>query len=308
MSSKFVVSVGFVALGAGVFGGIWMDWRTRVPAPPPTTGRTINYVVQPYEKANLVVAPKDTITWTRADGQNQNLQINFASDDTPCVSWTANSLSCQIDPTKPVGAYLYQCTDRSGGTYDCPDPGIQQRTTGGNGTPTPVLHWQPVGYFTQVGIDFKDLATWTVPGETPSAPIRPSVTAPPGPSSQEGPPKTEPKPKKAIAPSTVLAAVACNKSTGNPQVTQETPPPATEDKPISVQQGHTIFWDGPYDTQITFTGSNPCNGGVMAVSTHGPWSCQIPSNQAKTSYPYTANVKCANSKSTPESISVVAGP
>jgi len=291
----------FVGGFVGVFVGIFVDYhamRVTPPTPPPG-GRTINYVVQPYEKANLVVLPYDTITWSRADKQNQYLQINFASEDSPCSGGVVvvNGVpTCKIDSTAQ-GAYLYSCYDSQGGSYDCPDPGIQQRTTGGNGTPTPVLHWQPVGYFTQVAIDFKDLATWTVPGEAPSAPIRPSGATPPGTS-----------PQTAAAPSTVLAAVACNKNTGNPQVTQETPPPATEDKPISVQQGHTIFWDGPYDTQITFAGSNPCSGGVKAVSTHGPWSCQIPKKQPITSYPYTANVKCANSSSTAESISVVAGP
>ncbi len=287
-SRSRVFAGGGVALLVGVFVGIFMDHHAmRVTPPQLKPGRTINYVVQPYEKSNLVVAPGDTINWSRADGQNQNLQIYFPSGDTPCTPPSTGGLSCVIDGTKAGGDYFYQCLQNDGSTFDCPDPGIQQRSTGGNIPPTPIRYWQLPGYFTQVAIDFRDLANWTVPGTAPSMPGGPGVATPPGSNLREVRPKTGTKPKITVASFTVFAAVACN--AGTVEVTEENPtiqPKA--DLPISVPPTQTMWWDGPHDFQISFNnGKSPCSNLLPTKPQPGPLSC-VPNTTGTFNYTVTA--------------------
>lgn len=110
-----------VAFVAGVFAGIWLDWKHK------TGGREIVYQVQDYQRANVEVHPGDTIELVPPPGGNPSgLQMNFVGKLSPCVNQT-NPAKCVIDQDAAQGPYFFTC---SGGGYDCPDPGLQQSPTG----------------------------------------------------------------------------------------------------------------------------------------------------------------------------------
>jgi len=271
----YALTAGFFVLG--LFGGIWMDWVTwlRHPLAQP---RNLEFVVQPYEKANLIVYPNDRVTWTRLDGkENQYLSINFASDNPPCQGGTPGDPLCILDGTK-LGTYFYHCGAGDGSTYICPDPGIQQKSTGGSGGGTSAVS---VSYPMAVVADFGTLVGLNLPVKffalppTPKAisPVQPKVSAPPN----------------AAASSMVLAAVACQQG-GPVQVTQENPPQGAG-APINSTANQTIWWDGPKDFQVAFpAGNNPCASGPTQKYS-GPWQCVVNTMSSGTfTFPYTATV------------------
>jgi hypothetical protein len=291
MTNRSKVCYALTVFVVGLFGGIWMDWVTWL-LHPVVQPRNLEFVVQPYEKANLVVYPNDRITWTRLDGkENQYLSINFASGNPPCQGGTPGDPLCILDGTK-LGTYFYQCGAGDGSTYVCPDPGIQQKSTGGGGGGTTSVS---VSYPMALVADFGTLVGLNLPVKFFARPAPPKTISP-------GEPRIS-IPPIAAASSMVLAAVACKKG-GPVEVTQENPPQSAG-SPINATANQTIWWDGPKDFQVAFpSGKNPCASGGPTRIYSGPWQCVVNTTSSGTfTFPYSATVPgCAAPTTNPEVI------
>jgi hypothetical protein len=111
---------------AGVFFGIWADWRVMKAR---YGHQNLKYQVQNYPRANLAVYPGDKITLVPPKGgSGADLHMNFVGYS-PCT--TANgSNPCEIKQNGGTGPFFFTCSSTGGnGSYSCPDPGIQQSPT-----------------------------------------------------------------------------------------------------------------------------------------------------------------------------------
>lgn len=110
---------------AGVFFGIWLDWRHQ----------RISFAVQDYDEASLVVRSGETISLVapgspkHGHGSAEQPPLMKFIGYSPCTE-TMPSSTCTIAPVAqaPNGPYYFICDGGQG--YTCNDPGIQQSTTG----------------------------------------------------------------------------------------------------------------------------------------------------------------------------------
>lgn len=241
---------------AGVFVGIWLDWS----APKP--GRSITYVVEPNQQANLKVFAGDQIQLADGTGKQTDWMVSFLGDS-PCVGATnpATPVSlCKIAPNLDArSSYAFACT--SGNESGCPDPGIQPSST------TPINF----GYWTQVGLAL----------HLTNVQLPPVVT---------GGPRVE----KAVATSTsptYQAWVYCNPQTKLMSVLDTNGDPVTD---IAVSNGQTVNWGGTYPFTLAATNYHDgfCSGGKPDVTNQRYAQCVV--NQSKQMMKYTVQSQTCN--------------
>jgi len=125
MRRRSIVLLLICVFVAGVFFGIWADWRVMKKR---YSHQNLIYQVQNYPTANLAVYPGDKITLVPPHGgSGDDLQMNFVGYNNPCED--TNPLNpCVIKQTAGIGPYFFTCSSVKYG-YTCPDPGIQQTPT-----------------------------------------------------------------------------------------------------------------------------------------------------------------------------------
>jgi hypothetical protein len=206
--STWLLVVGVFVVG-DLF-GIWMDWSTWSHH---LTGRDIVFEVQDYQMANLQVGSGDHIWLKPPDGvTGSDLKVKWVGSN-PCAGG-GNPTDCIIDSWNkaPAGPYFFSCDSAK---YSCPEPGIQQKSTG------PI---ENLGYGLFLKWDFLHLFGIR----------RPSLEE------QQGPPTSGTHP----ATGSKTAIVSCSRDT---KTTVLQDPNGDDETTInaSIGQSESVFWLDP---------------------------------------------------------------
>jgi hypothetical protein len=270
----------------GVFLGIWADWSewlsgpvslvvpgTSLKTPPGLGGRDLEYVVDNYGSANLVVYKTDVIHLQQPGGST-GATMNFLGGYSPCAEGN-NTSTCTLDGSKPLGPFFFSCSSKNG--YTCPDPAIQQAPSSGPGK----VIWIPTPAPTLGVAGGKDVAhAFGAPRFADST--QPAAATSPGGSPGSGGPNGGAT-VSGIKP--VAGYVVCNASgkTEVDQLNANDPPP---DSSIAVAKGDLLTWVSPSPFTLTWKSSGLCGatnpGGVSTNKTQ----CAV--TGAPGAYHYTA--------------------
>ncbi len=288
----------------GVLLGVWLDWHAWIAndlgPKDDGGGKNLHWDVETWGDANLLVDPNQQLMLTLSDQPSSDLQFNFVdTSNIPCSEGNKKD-TCTIKSTTPGQIYLFGCKSGST-TYNCPDPGIKQRGTTGNGG----RRWDWLSYgqvlLTDLGCWFgcdltKVRARWM---------IEPASTSKEdsGATSLHG--TTPTKEVSAAAPANTWGFAYCDGAPPNNSHVLPKNPTGTPDSPATVNQNQSFTWMSNNNFSIQFTqgsalcgtvnlGASPSEGRYIA-------GCSVQSS-AQGSYGYSITV--GNCKTAQESITV----
>ena len=294
---KVWITAGVACIFAlGIFIGIWMDWSTWLKRPTKISAQPvlINFEVQRYGLANLIVHPGDILQLSRQAIPYTDVHFSFKGgiSQSPCVE--VDQPNCTIKGDKPDGPYFFTCVSSDNKPYTCPDPGIQQRS---GSLTTEQESLKPVRLFKDVRYVFGHIFgrnTYSLTVQTTVVQTNSAATT------QTNTPSQSNQPRGAKAAGSTLpqfsAFVVCPTTTAEIDPLQ---PSGAQDSTISIPANSELTWVGnsPFTitlkgTQLCGTSSIPSNlieGSNLAI-------CQIAQSVAPQPYPYNAafNSGCAN--------------
>lgn len=294
---------------AGTFFGIWADWSEWLAVPagmtiraavdpsitPSTFGRSLDYEVQDYGTANLVVFLGDQISLSQANGV-KGTTMNFLGSYAPCAEGNGTA-KCTIDGSKPNGPYYFSCNPSKG--YSCPDPGIQQSPTQGPSHPIDAAN-PPLSK--AVAKDFEHFFGGKTYFEE-HIPLPPAGAA-----GSVGSATVSPSGLTGNAAVTVAepigAYVVCNSSqkTEVDQLNANDPPPDTQ---ITAKKGQLISWVSPANFTLSWIDSGLCTVDKPGSSAATKAQCTVAASPGKYRYTATSTISgCAAGKSATETVDV----
>jgi hypothetical protein len=280
--------IAFPAIGAGIFagllGGVWADWPSRVAA---TSSTTYVFQAEPYGQSNLVVDAGDLLLLQHPNQSTAGMHFKFDGNP-PCSAGGNGSSFCVVSASATGGEVNFSCFSDDVNGDSCPDPGLQQRST----NPINLSGWK---FLRAALFDFTHLIGWD--------PTEWRIQQARSPSYQSTAPPVAPPSGTAVAkpaaPSPVgaYANVVCNGSatlvlnrsvTGNPKW------------PSSVLAGKRFFWSA--NDVLTLSNTGFC-ASALASGAGNTTSCTVGTTPGD--YTYKASLQsCSTADS--EKITVIA--
>ncbi len=276
-------------LALGIFVGIWMDWSTWLKEPTKLSaqGAQINFEVERYGQANLIVSPGDILQLTRPAIPHTDVAFSFKGGNSPCVE--QGQPNCTIKGDKPDGPYFFTCVSTDGKPYNCPDPGIQQRTS----PLTPQEFLKPIGLLRDVREVFGHIFGNHYSLKVQTTVVQTNNAAP----AQASMPSQSNQPRGTKAAASRLpqfsAYVVCANNTVQLDPLQPTGVP---DSTISIAANSELTWVSNSPFTITLNGTKLCGTSSIPSDGSNLAICTIAQGVAPQSYHYTAafNSGCTN--------------
>ncbi|MGD0628938.1 MAG: hypothetical protein ABR987_06275 [Terracidiphilus sp.] len=263
---KLAVIAGLaVAFFLGILLGIRWDWSTWLQTNTDltvTTAPPVQYEVESYGQANLMLSPGNKLTLVRPGDPYDDIAMYFKGGNSPCNEGDGIT-TCTIKDAKDLqpGPYFFRC-DSNDKKYRCPDPGIQPQTTGPFQNEYSL---QTLSYSRDLG----DVLAHVFESKNGHLKVETKLQAQPT-SASKGIAElsgTTPKFVKTTATSAQFSAyIVCNAQNSTAEIDPIDPHEPMNNQ-IPVPQGSTLTWIGNSQFSVTFKpGTYPC--GSQTVSSN----------------------------------------